>query len=535
MVPTDRPFRRDEQKCHMPGFFDTQKSIIESAAKTSASVKRNVFSVSQLTALITRALKAGLPAQVAVKGEVSNCKLYAGSGHTYFTLKDERDCIDCVLYKSDAARTDVRIADGMEIIVTGPVSVYGPRGRYQIKVLSLHLAGQGALELAFQRLKAALEAEGLFAPERKIPVPMYPTRIALVTSRQAAGMHDMLKVLRATPFVTLFLFHVPVQGEGAAVKIAEALDLLNAQQARVGGVDVILLGRGGGSLEDLWAFNEECVARAVARSRIPIVSGIGHEVDVSIADLAADHHAHTPTKAAEVVIQHWKQAIGRLEYAGTRMRTAMRNLLATSCQQLQALERQELFRRPMDQINFRRQLLDEKRSGLSSSISRRLTRAYRVLEQYQRRLDHASPSNVLRRRRHHLHEIEIRLRRAMWGFIQGRDRKVAQISARLLERHPRHLIQRRGDYVISLTHRLGQAVVGAMPRYRGRLDMLERHLNAVGPQQVLRRGYTMTLDKSGRVIRSASQIHPNDRLTTQFADGQVESTVRDAQQGELFE
>ena len=281
-------------------------------------------------------------------------------------LKDPGACVDCVIFKSDAQRLKFKPADGMELLAGGRVGIYAQRGRYQLYVSSLSPIGQGALELAFQQLRAKLQAEGLFAPERKKPLPAFPINIVLVTSRQTAALQDMLKVLRRFPFLQLSVFHVPVQGEGAGEKIAEALGLLNRQAAkgkRV--VDVMLLGRGGGSLEDLWAFNEEVVARAIAKSAIPIVTGVGHEVDVSISDLVADYHAHTPTEAAQVIVAQWRNAPDAIDTIVLRSRRALRQSLTDARQRLSAIERHEVFRRPTDRIDQIRQLLDDRQRTLS--------------------------------------------------------------------------------------------------------------------------------------------------------------------------
>jgi exodeoxyribonuclease VII large subunit len=519
----------------MPGFFDMQESLLRpksSLADDSAAPK--VMTVSQLTAQITRTLKSAFPSQVLVKGEVSNCSINSGSGHIYFTLKEGRDCIDCVLFNSDARRLKCQPTSGLELIVAGTVDVYGPRGRYQLKVQSLQPSGQGALELAFRQLKARLEAEGLFDPHRKKPLPLYPIRLALVTSRQAAGLQDILKVLHPLRFLHLYLYHVPVQGDAAGQKIADALTHLNASAGQIGGVDAILLGRGGGSLEDLWAFNEECVARAIAASRIPIITGIGHEVDVSIADLVADYHAHTPTKAAEVVIQHWKQARQTLEYAGTRIRTTTRNFLRDARQRLGGVERHELFRRPLDRINTLRQLVDDRQRALGWSADKQIKSAHRRMETARQRLEGFSPASILARRRQLLHNLEGRLRQATTGPLRHSQQRLDRAAASLAANHPRRTMVRRMEYMGELEHRLNRAAVSSHRRMRTNLDMLEKHLNALGPQQVLRRGYTMTLDRKGQVIRHARELQVGDRLLTRFADGEVESTVRDARQGELF-
>ena len=284
--------------------------------------------VTQLTAAIEKAIKTGVPASITVRGEVSNVSDRQASGHLYFTMKDSGASINCVMWRDNAARLQFRLEDGLEIIATGRVTVYAPQGRYQLTVQQILPAGRGALELAFRQLQARLSAEGLFDADRKKTIPQYPTRIVLLTSRATAALQDMLKVLRRFPWLKLMVYHVPVQGDGSAAKIAAAIDHLSRHAADIGGVDVILLARGGGSLEDLWSFNEEIVARAIAASRIPVITGIGHEVDCSISDLVADYHAHTPTEAAQVVSQHWKRAADSLSQAQTRLRNIVRQTAA---------------------------------------------------------------------------------------------------------------------------------------------------------------------------------------------------------------
>ena len=284
----------------------------------------DALTVTQLTTRIDGVIRAGFPAPLLVKGELSNYRPNPSSGHAYFTLKDAGACVNCVMWKSDAAQLRFTPADGMEVLARGFVQVYAQQGKYQLYVSGLQPLGQGALEMAFQQVRAKLEAEGLFAPARKRPLPRFPTRVVLVTSSATAALQDMLKVLRRFPWLRLFLYHVPVQGDGCGARIAHGIADVNRRMAAHGGADVILLARGGGSLEDLWGFNEEAVARAVAASRAPVVTGIGHEVDTSIADLVADHHAHTPTEAAQVVTAHWRGAREAVEFAGVRLGRALR-------------------------------------------------------------------------------------------------------------------------------------------------------------------------------------------------------------------
>jgi exodeoxyribonuclease VII large subunit len=471
------------------------------------------LTVTQLTAQIDRAIKAGVPASILVKGEVSNFKEHRGSGHLYFTLKDATSCIGAVMWKSDAERVKFDVRDGMELLATGRVAVYATQGKYQLYVTRLQPLGQGALELAFKQLHARLEGEGLFAFERKRPLPTYPSRIALVTGRATAAVQDMLKVLQRFPWVRLCVVNVPVQGDGAAEKIADALTRLSRPGARCGKVDVILLGRGGGSLEDLWAFNEEVVARAIAASRIPVITGIGHEVDTSIADLVADYHAHTPTEAAQVAVMHWRKAPGDVEAHAGRLHRSMRGIVQDARRRLEMIERHEAFRRPRDRVDGFRQLLDDRQRSLQLAMEGLVARLRQRIAAAEQGV--AAAGNE-------------RLRR---------DRaKLARLDAALHERHPRHAAGLARARVAALDARLEAVMSNCLKRQTLKVDLLARHLTAVGPEQVLKRGYSITtLKKGGKVVRSIAQVQPGDRLVTRLADGEVESTAEDANQPGLFD
>jgi exodeoxyribonuclease VII large subunit len=448
------------------------------------------MTVSQLTVMIERAVRT-LPQRLLVRGEVSNFSRHGPSGHLYFTLKDPGACVDCVMYRSDAARLKFGPQDGMELLASGRVDIYRQRGRYQFYATRLEPLGQGALELAFQQLRAKLDAEGLFGAERKKALPLYPASVALVTSLQTAAVQDMLKVLAGFGWVRVMIHHVPVQGEGAAEQIAAALAQLNREAQRLGGIDVILLGRGGGSLEDLWEFNEEVVARAIVASDIPIVTGIGHEVDVSIADLAADYHAHTPTEAATVAMRHWRAAPEALDALGIRLRREIRTLAQDARQRLRQLEQSAVFRRPTDRINAARQFLDDRQRALTLGLVGRLRRGQETL---------------------------------------------GRAESQLREHHPRHLTRRAGQKVEEMARRSERAVREDLRRRGRELDALAGHLAAVGPEQVLRRGYSITmLKKTSQVVKSAAALKSGDVLVTRLADGSVQSTVDDARQLKLFE
>jgi len=504
-------------------------------ASGKAADGADALTVTQLTHQIDAALKGNLPQSLAVKGEVSNYKHHGSSGHTYFTLKDEGSCIDCVMFRTDAARVRFEAGDGMELLAIGRVGVYGARGRYQLYVTRLEPLGQGALELALRQLRAKLEAEGLFAPGRKRTVPKYPRRVALVTSAQTAALQDMLKVLRRFPWLRLMLYHVPVQGDGSAEKIAAALHDIGRGAGAIGGVDVILLGRGGGSLEDLWEFNEEVVARAIVASPIPVVTGIGHEVDTSIADLAADHHAHTPTEAAQVVVRHWRTAREVLDQAAARLRREARQVMQSARQRLGAVESHEFFRRPLERVNQLGQLTDDRQRALALAMSQRLRRAHAAVRDLALRLEQHSPRTIVTRVRASLAGQEQALAAAVHARLRRCGEATATLSAALRERHPRHAIRFGRERTRALNGRMQCAIRALHDRRAERAAAQAAHLNAVGPQQVLKRGYSITtLKKGGAVVRSVTQVRPGDRLITRLADGSVESLAEDPHQLPLF-
>ncbi len=504
-------------------FFDLHRQVTrrrpepaQPAPPPGGSPKIEPLTVTQLTRQIDRTIRTGMPQAVLVKGELSTYKPYPGSGHHYFTLKDSGSCIDCVMWRDDAARLRFAPRPGMEVLASGKVQVYIERGKYQLTVTSLQPVGQGVLELAFRQLKEKLEKEGLFAPQRKKPLPRFPGRVVIVTSRQTAALQDMLKVLKRYPWVKLSFYDVPVQGESAGRHIAGALLHLNRWRQAIGrgsGADLIVLGRGGGSMEDLACFNDEALARAVAASALPIVTGIGHEVDTSIADLVADYHAHTPTEAAQVVMQHWRLARDAVTRSAVQIGRGVRATVQGARNRLTAIERHEAFRRPLYRVQMLRQLLDDREKSLALRVNERV-----------------------RGHRDRLRSCEQRLGSAMQSRLRRSAQTIARLSTLLAERHPRHRLSLQRQRLESLQPRLLRLAAEDLLRRHQRLDSLSRQLEAVGPLQVLRRGFSLTtLKRTGEIVRSVSQIKPGDRLITRFADGQIEWTAEDQRQMTLFQ
>lgn len=496
------------------------------------------LTVTQFTRQVDRVLKTGMPAAVWVKGELSSYRHQQASGHVYLTLKDATSCVDCVMWRDDAATLKFTPQVGMEVLVSGRVQVYVERGKYQLYVTRLQPLGQGALELAFRQLCEKLQREGLFAQERKKPVPRYPLRIVIVTSRQTAALQDVLKVFRGFPWLRLFLYNVPVQGDAAGKTIAAALRHLDRHIQALGdgeGADLILLGRGGGSPEDLCCFNDEAVARAVAASRVPVVTGIGHEVDVSVADLVADYHAHTPTEAARVVVQHWRAAPERVDTSAVRLARSVRGIVQDARRQLSNIERHETFRRPKLRVYMFRQLMDDREKTLALMVGDRLRGLQHALRDLGERLDQHHPSRLLARSREMLQAGAQRLHAGQLARLKDILDGVNRIDTMLVERHPRHRVRLERERLAALESRFRRAGAESLQRRLNRLEALGRQLEAVGPEQVLRRGYSITMRKKTReVVRSMSHVRPGDRMVTRFADGEVEWTAEDSKQLPLF-
>jgi exodeoxyribonuclease VII large subunit len=351
-----------------------------------------ILTVAALTAQIKRILEGAFP-DVWVVGEISNLST-ARSGHVYLTLKDGAAEIGAVIWRGVAARIPFDLKDGQEVVVHGNVAVYERRGRYQVIIKSVRPKGVGALQLAFLQLKDKLEKEGLFAPERKQPIPFLPGTIGIVTSATGAAIHDMLTMIHTRlPGAHVVLFPVAVQGDAAAPQIAAAIGELNAR----GGVDVLIVGRGGGSLEDLWPFNEEVVARAIAASRIPIISAVGHEVDVSISDLVADRRALTPTNAGEIVVPSREQLDERLGNAARRLGRALFTAVERARARLDGIERSYAMRAPIECVRQHQQRLDETERRAERAARTELDRRRERLRAFGERLESLGPLNVLRR------------------------------------------------------------------------------------------------------------------------------------------
>lgn len=499
-------------------------------------VVRGPLTVSQLTNLIKGVLTQHLPGTLHVVGELSNVTR-PSSGHLYFTLKDEGSEIRGVMWRSDAAKIRFEPQDGLAVVATGSVDVYEPRGQYQLYVRKLEPRGVGALELAFRQLREKLQREGLFEAAHKKALPRWPRRIAVVTSATGAAIRDVLKILRRRfPCVAVFVYPVRVQGEGAAAEIAAAVGALNQHTERLGGIDVMIVGRGGGSLEDLWAFNEEVVARAIYASQIPVVSAVGHEVDVTISDLVADVRAPTPSAAAEIVVPVLDEVLAMLADHGRALHRHARHAIEVSGSRLEALARHEWFRDPVGRLGRRAQQVDEVAGRLSLAITRRLAGINRELHRCEGVISSIRPEAYLQRQQGRLLDVGYRLRSALEHASLRSERRLSAMTGRLQAASPHAMIERDAATIEQLQRRLVQDMQHRLAITRQATDGLAARLEAVSHKSVLSRGFSITRHaKKGTLIRAADQVKAGERIATETADGTFESRVVDREQMELFE
>src|SRR5438093_1478003 len=357
-----------------------------------------VQTVAELTRDIKGVLEEGFP-QVWVSGQISGYKPQGQSGHVYFRLKDEDAILPAVIWRSTVARLRFEPHDGLEVIACGRIEVYPPHGKYQLVIQALQPKGLGALELAFRQLCEKLSKLGYFESARKRPLPRFPRRVALVTSPSGAAIRDMLKILSSRwPALEIWICPVPVQGDGAAEQIASAIRVLNRLHAHgETAIDVMIVGRGGGSLEDLWSFNEECLARAIFESCIPVVSAVGHEIDVTIADYVADCRAATSTQAAALIVPDWQEILAGLQALQVRCHDLTNSRLALARRCLDELANSRVLRFPLERIRQHEQRLDEWGDRLERIQRQRLERTREHVAAYAARLETLSPLNVLGR------------------------------------------------------------------------------------------------------------------------------------------
>ena len=484
------------------------------------------MTVSQLNALIKSVLRDRLPATIHLVGEISNLTR-AGSGHLYLTVKDERAEIRGVMWRSSASGLKFKPIDGLEVVATGHVDVYEPRGQYQFHISKLEPRGVGALELAFRQLRDRLAGEGLFDPAHKKPIPRYPRRIAVITSPTGAAIRDILKTLqRRWPCGSILLHPTRVQGEQAAGEIAAAIGRLNRQADALGGIDLIIVGRGGGSLEDLWPFNEESVARAIYASTIPIISGVGHEIDVTIADLVADLRAPTPTAAAELAVPVLDEVLEMLAARALRLHRAARYRADLARSRLEAAGRCEWLRDPLGAVRRAEQRLDEVWSRLQLYCSGMLTGIRRRLHQMEITLAAIQPAVLFQRQRSRLTEAAYQLRWAVQQRLRRAERAIERSGHDLLIVSPRRRLEADGEKVRQLLVHLDRTAAHRVHLGRQILDALEARLESTSYRRTLARGFTVTRTRQQRrLITQAGQVSPGEHILTETVSGEFESRV----------
>ncbi|HEM6718431.1 MULTISPECIES: exodeoxyribonuclease VII large subunit [Citrobacter] len=441
-----------------------------------SSQTSSIFTVSRLNQTVRLLLEQEM-GQVWISGEISNFTQPA-SGHWYFTLKDDTAQVRCAMFRNSNRRVTFRPQHGQQVLVRANITLYEPRGDYQIIVESMQPAGEGLLQQKYELLKAKLQAEGLFDQQYKQPLPSPAHCVGVITSKTGAALHDILHVLkRRDPSLPVIIYPTAVQGDDAPGQIVRAIERANARNE----CDVLIVGRGGGSLEDLWSFNDERVARAIFASHIPVVSAVGHETDVTIADFVADLRAPTPSAAAEIVSRNQQELLRQIQSAQQRLGMAMDYYLANR--------------------------------------NRRFTQLFHRLQQQHPQLRLARQQTMLERLRQRMNfALDNQLKRAA-----SRQQRVLQ---RLNQQNPQPRIYRAQTRIQQLEYRLAENVRARLSATRERFGNAVTHLEAVSPLSTLARGYSVTTATDGKVLKQTRQVKAGDVLTTRLSDGWVESEVK---------
>jgi exodeoxyribonuclease VII large subunit len=443
---------------------------------------KTIYTVSQINSLIKVALEENLPPRLIVRGEISDFKHHT-SGHCYFSLKDEGAVLQCVMWASKFKNVKFSPEDGMEVLGTGHIDVYTPGGKYQLYVDKLEPAGVGALQLAFEQMIAKLSKDGLFDEAHKKALPIYPMRIGILTSESGAALHDIIDSINSRwPCAKLLLYPVPVQGEASAEKIAAALREINRRNPKLK-LDVLIVGRGGGAMEDLWAFNEEVLARAIFDSSIPVISAIGHEVDTTIADLVADARASTPTKAGVVAVPDMKEISGLLTSIEQRLTNQTQAMLRIAEHKLEVILANAVFRNPLTLVHNNMQQLDE--------LSAELT-------------------EVLK------------------GLLTEANRKLTTAYEQIIRIEPHRLLGHKTIELNNWQNRAGAGISSIINNCRMQLTAQENRLSVMNPKSVLQRGYSITTSKeTGLLVKTSEDVNTGDYIITELAsENMIESEVK---------
>ena len=431
--------------------------------------QRDIYTVSRLNSEVRASLESGFPL-LWIEGEISNLAR-PRSGHLYFSLKDERAQVRCAMFRNRSLQLGFTPEDGMQVLTRARVSLYEARGEFQLIIEHMEEAGDGALRRAFEAMKQRLYKEGLFDSSHKKPLPEQPRTIGVITSSSGAAIHDILSVLkRRSPSTRVVLYPVAVQGDGAAEEVAAAIRLADERAE----CEVLIVGRGGGSLEDLWAFNEEQVARAIYECRLPIVSAVGHEIDFTIADFVADRRAPTPSAAAELLSLDQASLLSRLQQLQSRLHRTMENRLYFNGQQL-------------------------------SGLQRRLKHPGRRLQEISQRLD----------------ELEQRMLNGRLGLQRHMAARVKELQARLQAQNPGHRLRRRLDRQEALARRLQHSMHLTLEKHSRHIAMLAHNLDTVSPLATLARGYAIVSDSAGHIVRDSHEVETGSQISARLARGRL--------------
>jgi exodeoxyribonuclease VII large subunit len=487
----------------------------------SSEPERNVYTVSRLNREVRVLIERGLGV-IWVEGEMSNLSI-PSSGHWYFSMKDRDAQLRCAMFRQKNMSVGFTPKSGQQILARGRVSLYEPRGDYQFIVEHLEEAGVGALKREFERLKAKLAAEGLFALERKRSLPRFPRRIGVVTSPTGAALRDILHILaRRFPPAAVLIYPTPVQGDAAIPCIVEAIETASARAE----CDVVILARGGGSLEDLWAFNDERVARAVHASNIPIVSGVGHEIDFTIADFVADARAPTPSGAAELVAPDRNACLEALTRTLERLCVGMRRELRALGTRFTAAGARLKLVHPGVRLNQQAQRLDELEQRLGACVQRELRTIATRFDGLNQRLNLAHPGQRLAQQKQRLDDLEQRLGGAIRGALHSDRTRITEMYTRLIHQSPEHRVRELRVKHGALSGRLEHAMTQRLSRADHRLGLAVRTLNTVSPLATLGRGFALVKRVSdGKLVTDSKSVAVGDDIQAQLANGTMTARV----------
>jgi exodeoxyribonuclease VII large subunit len=489
--------------------------------QAGAEPERNVYTVSRLNREVRVLIERGLGV-VWVEGELSNLSV-PSSGHWYFSMKDRDSQLRCAMFRQRNMTVGFTPKAGQHILARGRVSLYEPRGDYQFIVEHLEEAGVGALKREFERLKAKLAAEGLFALERKRSLPRFPRRIGVITSPTGAALRDILHILaRRFPPAAVLIYPTPVQGDAAIPSIVAAIEMASARAE----CDVLIVARGGGSLEDLWAFNDERVARAIRASAVAIVSGVGHEIDFTIADFVADARAPTPSGAAELVVPDRTACLEALARTMERLSACMRRELRSVTSRFGGASLRLKLTHPGVRLTQQAQRLDELEQRLTAFMQRGLRSVSSRFDGMNLRLKLAHPGLRLTQQQQRLGNLEQRLRRAIGGELDSARTRFSEISTRLVHESPEHSIREYRMRHDALYGRLGHAIKQRVLRAEHRLGLATRTLNTVSPLATLGRGFALVKRVAdGALVTNADSVAVGDEIEARLAHGTLKARV----------